>query len=122
MLKRILSVVFILALLPVVYAGELETAIKNNQDVFLYLYTSFCGTCKLFNPYYENLSKSYDKQFKFIKINAETPYGYGLIKSFNAQYVPFVVMINSKKVWQIDSSCLTDNICTSEAIKKFKQK
>ena len=94
MLKKILSVGVIFAIIPV-YAGELETAIKNNQDVFLYLYTSFCGTCKLFNPHYEYISKNFSKQFKFIKINAETPYGYSLIKSFNAGYVPFVVMLNS---------------------------
>ncbi len=104
------------------YAGELENALNNKEDVFLYLYTSLCGTCKRFNPVYENLMNDYGKKYRFIKINAETSYGYNLAKRYNAMYVPFVLLINNKKVWQLDSSCLIDSMCTLEALNKFKNK
>lgn len=110
-----------LSVLPV-FAGELETALKNNQDVFLYLYTSMCGTCKRFNPVYENLLNNYGKNYKFIKINAETPYGYNLAVRYNVAYVPFVLLINNKKIWQLDGSCLVDMRCTTETLNKFKNK
>ncbi len=104
------------------YAGDLENALKNNQDVFLYLYTTFCGTCKQFNPIYENLENINKKKYKFLKINAETPYGYYLARRYNAIYVPFVLLINNKKVWQLDGSCLVDVKCTTDALNNFKNK
>lgn len=121
MFKRFLLVFLMFLMIPV-SAGELENSLKNNQDVFLYLYTSFCGTCKQFNPVYENLMNNYGKSYKFIKINAETPYGYSLARHYNAIYVPFVLLINNKKVWQLDGSCLIDSMCTAEALNKFKNK
>ena len=119
MLKKFLLGFMIFSMLPI-YAGELEKSLNNNQDVFLYLYTSFCGTCKQFNPIYENVEKNNSNRYKFFKINAETPYGYSLARRYRIAYVPFVALINSKKVWQLDISCLVDTKCTDEALSKFK--
>ena len=121
MLKKFIFCFIVFLILPA-YAGELESALKNNEDVFLYLYTSFCGTCKQFNPVYENIMNNYNKKYKFIKINAETPYGYSLVRRYNVMYVPFVALINSKRIWQLDGSCLIDAGCTTEALNKFKNK
>ena len=123
MIKKILLLVCMLFALNV-YAGELENAINANDYVFLYMHTPNCGYCKKFNPIYENLVKTYGSEITFVKIDASNRYGFNIMRSYNARYVPFVVLIKSKerKGWQVDTRCLLDNACINKTIKEFKNK
>ena len=121
MFKRFLLILLFLIFSCSVFAGELENALKNGNNVFLYLYTPDCGYCTKFTPRYNKLSKMYDKSYKFIKIDASTPYGYSILKKFGARFVPFVVLMNPKKNVNklITPSCLMDGVCTEQALQKF---
>lgn len=85
------------------------------------MYTPHCGFCTRFNPVYNKLTINYEQKFKFLKINAHTQYGASIMRSMSATYVPYVVMIDSKK-WvrqQILPNCLLDYTCASNAMDKF---
>ena len=105
-----------------VIAGELEQALNNGQDTFLYLYTQRCGYCTKFAPRYNKLSKMYDGRYKFIKVDADTPYGNRILRSYGGYYVPYVILLNSKKnkAIQISPSCLEDLVCIEGKMKDFR--
>ena len=120
MLKRLVLILSFLSL-PV-FAGTFEDAMKTNNYVFLYLYTSDCGYCKRFLPIYEKLAKT-ETGVKFVKVDAQTLYGYNLMRNFRASYVPFVILVNSKTKSgaQIPSDCILQLACAQKAIKEFKK-
>ena len=120
MFKKCLLILSIIGMLPV-FAGEVEDALAQNKNVFLYLYTPKCSYCVKFNPRYHKLSKVYDKTFTFVKVDASTPYGFNIMRQYNGRFVPYVLMINPKKrvVENIPPSCLLDAACTEEALKQF---
>lgn len=120
MLKRILVILFVCLSMPV-FAGELENALKTKNYVFLYLYTKNCGYCAKFNPKYEKVSKIYNKQYAFVKVDADSGYGYSLANRFRAVYVPYVVLIKSKtkQAVQISSGCLLDTACLDKKLTDF---
>ncbi len=118
MLRLFITLITLFFLLPV-SAGELENAISANKNVFLYMYTPTCGFCKKFEPRYEKLAKMYNQKYTFMKLNAETQYGYYLMRTFQARYVPFIVLLNGKKSWQIEASCLMESSCTEKALSEF---
>jgi len=121
MLKKFVILFGLLSLLPVC-AGELEDALKQNKNVFLYLYTPECGYCKKFSPKYNQISQKYNKEYKFIKLDASTPYGYSIFRKFNGRYVPYVVLIDSKnKAKNIDYLCLEQAECTDKILTKYKK-
>ena len=100
-------------------AGELETALQKNNNVFLYLYTADCGYCRTFSPVYNKLSGIYSGRFTFIKEDAAKPYGYELLRRYNGRYVPYVLLINPDKAQLITPACLSDNVCLETTIKNF---
>ena len=123
MLKRLI-LILILFLLSPVYAGVLENAVKDNDYVFLYLYTNNCGYCKKFNPYYEQAVKKHSKNCKFLKVDADSGYGYNLMKKFRSFYVPFVVLIDTKasKSAHIPGECLLSSVCLDKVVTGFTSK
>lgn len=104
-----------------VFSGTYENALAKNKNVFLYLYTPECSVCKNFESIYTNLSKS-NKDFAFVKVNANTAYGYNLLKKYRGHYVPYIILTNSKtnKSVNITHSCVMDEMCMSRALKSFK--
>lgn len=104
------------------FAGEVENAINKGHNVFLYLYTPDCKYCKIYSPKYNELIKSHNGEFAFIKENASTNYGRKLMYEYRGGYVPYVVMINGKKhkAMQILPDCLMDTVCTETEMKRFR--
>lgn len=125
MSKRFL-LIFIFVLLGVcsVKAGELENALKNNEQVFLYMYTPNCGYCKKFNPLYNQIAEKYKSQYKFVKVDASTPYGSTIFRKYGGRYVPYVVVLNSKAakndVLQISPNCLLELACVDVVLGNIK--
>ncbi len=119
MLKKFIIILCLFSFIPV-HAGELENALKQNKNVFLYMYTPECGYCQKFEPRYNKISKMYDKNYTFVKLNANTQYGYSIFRRFNGRGVPYVVLINSKnKANAVDYYCLMQTECTDKVLKKF---
>ena len=121
MFKRCLLILLVLGMLPA-FAGELENALSKDKNVFLYLYTPSCGYCTKFTPRYDKLSKMYDGQYSFVKVDASTPYGYQLMSKYGGRYVPYVLLLNPKKHngFQLAPSCLLDRECVEKSMKEFK--
>ena len=103
-------------------AGEFEVALQSKQKIFLYLYTPDCGYCKRFNPVYNKLVES-EKGYKFIKVDASTPYGSNLLAKYGGRYVPYVLLLNSssKGTIQISPSCLGDVACVKNVLNDVKK-
>ena len=120
MFKKCLLILLIISVLPV-FAGELENALSKDKKVFLYLYTPDCGYCTKFTPRYDKLSKMYDGQYSFVKVDASTPYGYQLMRKYGGRYVPFVLLLNPKKHngVQLAPSCLANRECVEKSMKEF---
>ena len=123
MSRKIFTVLILLFLGCIgVKAGELEQALSSGANTFLYLYTPRCGFCTKFTPRYNKLSKMYEGSYKFIKLDADTAYGNKILRSYGGYYVPYVLLINSKKnkVTQISPSCLSDLACIERKMKDFR--
>lgn len=122
MFKKCLLILSIIGILPC-FAGELENAFVKNDNVFLYLYTPQCGYCTKFTPRYNKLSKMYDKQYAFVKVDASSKYGYQLMSQYRGSFVPYVLLLNQKKklALQLPPACLMDNACVENALKDFKK-
>ncbi len=120
MFKKVLCILSLMWSLPVL-AGEFESALNDSNNVFLYLYTPECGFCTKFNPVYKKVSKNYSQVCQFLKMDATKGEGLALMHNFGVRYVPFVILVNSKKkeFIQLNPSCLLDYKCTEQAVKKF---
>lgn len=121
MIKRLLFILILFCISLPVFAGAFEDAIKTNNNVLLYLYTPECRYCNEFNPIYQDLVKNYGKECYFVKINAATPYGAGLMKKFRSRYVPFVVVADTKNnsYINISANCLLDYVCSEKTLKQI---
>ena len=85
------------------------------------MYTKNCGYCKKFEPIFAKISEKYGKKCKFVKVDAETPYGNSIMKSINAYYVPYIVLMDSKAqtMKSLTPSCSIDYACVKNAIEEF---
>ena len=95
---------------------------KTKKDkTFLYLYTESCGYCVKFNPIYDKLAKVFGDKIDFIKVDANKPDGYRLMKNYGAKFVPFVVIIDNKKDEGsiILPNCLLQYACSENQVKRF---
>ncbi len=120
MLKKFLCILSILTILPV-YSASSDNILTSNEKVVLYLYTKECGYCVKFDPIYNNVSKKYGNNCKFLKIDANSKYGRDLMRGFYAVYVPYVVIIdNSKRTAKsVNPDCLLNQACMQNVIEKF---
>lgn len=106
--------------LPVL-AGAYEDAFKKNDKVFLYFYTQRCGYCVKFNPIYKRLQNEYSGKYEFLKLDAMSQYGYKWFRKYKCQYVPYVLLLDSKKrrAYTIDPTCLMQSACVREKMDEF---
>ena len=120
MLKKIILTLILFSLLPV-FAGEYEDALNSGDNIFLYLYTPSCGSCKRFNPIYNKLVAENRDLCRFIKLNANTEYGYKIFKNYKCRYVPNVILIkgDSKQASRMQNHCVHDFRCADDTIKNF---
>ena len=119
MIRIIIMIFFFFGYVCPVYSGELENSLEAGENIFLYLYTKNCGYCEKFNPVYKKIETTFNKNIKFIKIDAYTAYGRYLMKSFKANYVPYVVFINSKSNDAVEfaPNCLLSYSCSEKALR-----
>ena len=102
-------------------AGVYEEALKQNERVFIYIYTQNCGYCVKFKPIYEKLAVKYAPKCKFVKIDADTEYGKNLARAFGVRFVPYVVLANSKmgQTALMPPNCLLHFECADDIMRGF---
>lgn len=121
MFKKCLLLLAFLSIIPA-QAGEVENALAKGNNVFLYLFSPGCKYCVMFSPTYNRLTKTYNGQYSFFKVDSTTKYGNGLMHEFGGTYVPYVVLISGqkKKALHIPPACLMDSICLETEMKAFR--
>lgn len=121
MFKRILATLFILITTHPVFAGQFDNAINGSKPVFLYVYAPWCGSCKMFNPIYENLIKNYSNKYSFVKLNVETSEGEILSRRYKIRYIPFVAIFKPKATNgnQVQFACAMNNNCINKVLGDF---
>lgn len=120
MFRLLVIMISALLFLPV-QAGELESAIGNNNNTILYIGASWCGSCRMFNPIYTKLQSKYSGKYKFVKVNADTAYGHALSRKYNVRYIPYVALFkkNSYNGQQISSDCMHKYSCIDSVLEDF---
>ena len=117
---RKLLIIFALFTINSVYAGSYENALQKNDKVFLYFYTTRCHTCKAFDPIFDNI-QTQNKDYGFVKVDAETSYGTRLIMKFKGRFVPYIILTDSKtkKSVNVNHACIMNEMCLLRAMKNF---
>lgn len=124
MKKIIIFLILIFAaafvLIPV-FAGQFDNTHKNYDKALLYIYTPECRVCNNFNPIYKKINAKYENKCKFTKINGNTNEGHSILTQFGASYVPFVVLLNNKKMEfaEIPAGCLISYSCVDRVLNNF---
>ena len=119
-MKKLALILSFMLLLPA-FAGQYEDALRTGQPVCLYMYTKTCRYCKQSKPVFEKLLRNYNKNVKFVSVDAESPYGYLLMRDMRVGYVPFVVLADAKRHYfiPIAPSCTIEYACMEKEIKNF---
>ena len=73
------------------YAEVLKMAKEQNKLVFIDIYTSWCGPCKMVAPVLEELAAEYDGQIYVYKVNTEQEQE--LAALFNIRSIPSFLFI-----------------------------
>ena len=73
------------------YAEVLKMAKEQNKLVFIDIYTSWCGPCKMVAPILEELAAEYDGQIYVYKVNTEQEQE--LAALFNIRSIPSFLFI-----------------------------
>ena len=117
MFKRVLCILSLLIMLPV-HAGVFDSAVKENEKVFLYFYTDKCSYCEKFAPTYEKIVQKYAKKCSFAKVDYKSDEGRVLAKTFMLYYVPDVILLDYKKqtLNRLEPSCIMDYACVKNAV------
>ena len=123
-MKRLLLCLLLFLLTFPVFAGSVQDAMKTHDKVFIYLYTKNCGYCVKFNPIYEKVMNKFSNRCKFLKIDAETPYGISVMRDLQGVFVPYVILMDNKekKLYKLQPNCLLDYACTANAVDVFVNK
>ena len=63
-----------------------------------------------------------NKDYGYVKVNAETSYGMRLMIKYRGRFVPYIVLTNSKtkKSVNVNHSCVMNELCLIRAMKNFK--
>lgn len=120
-MRKIVLIILSLFFIIPAFAGPYEDALRSGEPVFLYMYMKNCKHCKTFNPIYEKTFNNYKSNFRFVKVDADSPYGTLLMRDLRASYVPLVILADSKRQYMmsITPDCLIDNACLEKELKGF---
>lgn len=119
-MKKLILFLVMMFFIPA-FAGQYEDALRTGKPVVLYMYTKTCRYCKEFKPVFEKIVQNYRNTYRFVSVDAESPYGRLLMRDLYAGYVPFVVLSDSKRQYfvTVDPSCVIEYSCIEKEMKKF---
>ncbi len=67
---------------------------EANGPIFVDFYTPRCGPCRMFGPLYDSWAKDFNRQIKFLKVNAEAVEE--LFNVYHITVVPTLIIFDSK--------------------------
>ena len=120
-MRKFVLLLLIMFLNMPVFAGQYEDALRTGKPVCLYMYTKTCKYCKQFKPVFEKIVQNHKNTYRFVSIDAESPYGNLLMRDLYAAYVPYVVLSDAKRHYfvPIAPSCAIEYSCIEKEMKKF---
>lgn len=119
MLKKLLLPI-LLSFSLTSFAGEVDEAIERGSNVVLFLNMPQCGYCQMFEPRFEKATQKYSDKYSFFNVNIESEYGKSLMYKYRATHVPFVMLMNNKKIKSIPAHCLLDTACFNKELESFR--
>ncbi|MBT6505277.1 thioredoxin, partial [Candidatus Woesearchaeota archaeon] len=86
---------------------------KSNVPVIIDCFADWCGPCKNFAPIFEDVSKNYKNQVKFVKLNVDDSSNTGAELSIRS--IPTVIFFNngvevSRRMGAVDKAGLKEFI------------
>lgn len=78
------------------YPKEYTNALAEEKPIFLFFYANWCSHCVEFFPTYEQLEKTYQDKYNFIKINIDEPENENLVQEFYVTGIPTVYVVDVK--------------------------
>lgn len=120
-MKKFFALILLLFISLPVFSGELENAVNKNSKVFLYMYMPSCTYCEKFKPLLDKVVVKYNKKLAVAKVDITTPYGKGVMRTFDTFYVPCVILLDYKKqtMHRVDPKCMLDFACLKDAVDEF---
>ena len=81
--------------------AKFEDIIQGNTLVFVDFFATWCGPCKMMHPVLEGLKKQLGERVKIVKIDIDSPVNRQLVKSYQVQAVPTLMLFKAgKMVWR----------------------
>jgi len=105
------------------YEEEPEEVVASEKPILIYFYTTWCGGCKKFSPYWDKLTREYSDKFTCLKINIEEPKYKKLARGFNIRSIPQVYIYdraNNRKIKLRASTYMNPQL--DEYYKKYYEK
>lgn len=82
-------------MLHITTKAEFETLIKENNNVIIDFYATWCGPCKLLAPVFEDVAKT-KENVTFVKVDVDE--AGELAELFGISSIPTVVYIKNEKL------------------------
>ena len=81
--------------------AKFEDIIQGNTLVFVDIFATWCGPCKMMHPVLEGLKKQLGERVKIVKIDIDSPVNRQLVNSYQVQAVPTLMLFKAgKMVWR----------------------
>ncbi len=119
---KYILVLFLLFVLVLPAASlSFDDAMQSKKPFVFYMYQDNCSACNYFDTIYYDSKKHYNKKFNFVRQNANTALSKKLIKKWNINEVPYVLIINpeTQKASRIGSYCLMSLDCFAKTMDNY---
>ena len=81
--------------------AKFEDIIQGNTLVFVDVFATWCGPCKMMHPVLEGLKKQLGERVKIVKIDIDSPVNRQLVNSYQVQAVPPLMLFKAgNMVWR----------------------
>ena len=105
------------------YEEEPEEVVASDKPVLIYFYTSWCGGCKKFSPYWDKLVSEYSDKYTCLKMDVDEQKYKKIANEFNIRTIPQVYIYDraSKRKVKLRASTYM-NPQLDEYYKKYYEK
>lgn len=75
----------------------IQEKVSVSKPVLIYFYTTWCGSCRQFSPYWDKIVKEYGDKYTCLKINIDEPKYKKIAREFNINGIPQVYIYDKEK-------------------------
>ncbi len=79
------------------FSESIQQEVPASKPVLIYFYTTWCGSCRQFSPYWDKIVKEYGDKYTCLKINIDEPKYKKIAREFNINGIPQVYIYDKEK-------------------------